>query len=266
MKFAISKDGTRIAYDVFGSGPVLIYITGAICHRNFKPVLDDAKIFAKEFSVITYDRRGRGDSGDHPQYSLEKEIDDINALINSCSALIDLYNGKVNIYGHSSGAILAMEAAIRLPSKIDKVFIYDPPYTHDEIDKAKYGLLREKVNQLISKKDYSAAIRNFLAGIGMPQFFVFCLPIMPGWKKLKALAPTLSYDMDMTKDFPPLEHLAEIKVPIKIVYGEKSPDSIQSVSKMITKAVNTAHLLELPQQDHQVSSKKLLPLLKEFFK
>jgi pimeloyl-ACP methyl ester carboxylesterase len=259
MKTVTSKDGTKIAYELLGTGPALIYITGAICHRKFKPVLDDAKYFCTQFSVINYDRRGRGDSGDSPEYNLEKEVEDIEALIDSLGK-------KANLYGHSSGAVLAMEAAIRLPNKIDKVFTYDPSYVHNQEEKEKFGVLMRKVNLLISNKDYSGAVRSFLLGIGMPKFFVLLLPLMPGWNKLKALAPTLSYDMELTKELPPLAHLSGITLPLKIVCGQKSPESIKSVSKSISKAVRSSTFFELPNQDHMVNSRSLLPLLKDFFK
>lgn len=258
MNYVTSKDGTKIAYDLLGSGPVLIFITGAICHRNFKPVMDDAKCFSREFTVINYDRRGRGDSENNLPYAKDKEVEDIEALINSVE-------GKVFLYGHSSGAVLALEAALRLKNKIDKIFIYDPSYVHDTAQKNEYGQLVETVNSLITKKDYSGALRSFLTGIGMPKFFIFLLPLFPGWKKLKALAPTLAYDMDMTKDTPPLERLREISLPIKIAYGQKSPESIQSVSNSISKVISSSSLIEVEGQDHMITPKVLLPMFKDFF-
>src|SRR5687767_14966693 len=114
MQTIQSKDGTTLAYDVYGSGPALIYITGASCFRNFMPVVQDAKAFAHEFTVYNYDRRGRGDSTDTQPYAIEREVEDIEALI-------DAAGGKASLYGHSSGAVLALEAALRLGDKIDKV-------------------------------------------------------------------------------------------------------------------------------------------------
>jgi pimeloyl-ACP methyl ester carboxylesterase len=83
MKTTKSKDGTTLAYDVYGSGPVLIYITGATCFRSFKPILQDVKSFASEFTVYNYDRRGRGDSADTPPYAIEREVEDVEALIDA---------------------------------------------------------------------------------------------------------------------------------------------------------------------------------------
>lgn len=114
MKTIQSKDGTTLAYDIYGSGPALIYITGASCFRSFMPIVQDAKAFAKEFTVYNYDRRGRGDSTDTQPYAIEREVEDIEALI-------DAAGGKASLYGHSSGAVLALEAAFRLGNKVDKV-------------------------------------------------------------------------------------------------------------------------------------------------
>lgn len=101
MRTTTSRDGTVLAYDVYGSGPALIYITGAICFRSFMPIVQDAKAFAKEFTVYNYDRRGRGDSGNTLPWSVAGEVEDIEALI-------DAAGGKAYLYGHSSGAVLAL--------------------------------------------------------------------------------------------------------------------------------------------------------------
>lgn len=108
-----SRDGTTLAYDIYGSGPALIYITGASCYRSFFPVVQDAKAFAKQFTVYNYDRRGRGDSTDTQPYAIDREVEDIEALI-------DAAGGRASLYGHSSGAVLALEAALLLGEKIDK--------------------------------------------------------------------------------------------------------------------------------------------------
>ncbi len=104
MKTTRSKDGTTIAYDVYGRGPALIYITRASCFRSFKPIVRDVKAFAKEFTVYNYDRRGRGDSGNTLPWTVEREVEDID--------------GRAYVYGHSSGAVLALEAALRLATTL----------------------------------------------------------------------------------------------------------------------------------------------------
>ncbi|MEZ4614822.1 MAG: alpha/beta hydrolase [Caldilineaceae bacterium] len=259
MKTVQSKDGTTLAYDIYGDGPPLIMITGASCFRNFMPVLKDAKAFAKEFTVYNYDRRGRGDSTDTQPYAIEREVEDI-------AAMIDAAGGKANLYGHSSGAVLALEAALRLPDKIDKVLLYDPPYVHNEIEKAKYGELGKRVHSLLDDGKNGPAMRTFLNGIGMPKFFVYFMPLMPGWRTMRNLAPTLAYDMELTRDLPPVDRAAQVTVPMQIVVGEKSPESVKSSAGQLADAMDNVSLIELAGQDHMVSAKALLPLLTKFLK
>lgn len=258
MKTVKSKDGTKIAYDVFGSGPALIFITGAICSRNFMPVLMDAKVFGTSFSVYNYDRRGRGDSADTIPYSIDREVEDIEALI-------DAAGGSAFVYGHSSGAVLALEAGLKLPSKVKKIFMYDAAYAGTELGQKEYLVLVSEVNRLIQSKKNAAALRKFIIGIGMPKVFAYLLPLMPGWKTMKALAPTLEYDMLLTKDLPPLERASKLSVPAKIAYGEKSPESMHIVAKKLAQSIPKSEVLQVSGQDHMVSAKILLPLFKDFF-
>ncbi|TGN20660.1 alpha/beta fold hydrolase [Leptospira idonii] len=258
MRTTRSKDGTILAYDVTGSGPALIYITGASCFRNFFPIREDVKSFSTRFTVYNYDRRGRGDSGNTLPYSVEREVEDIEAMI-------DAAGGKAFLYGHSSGAVLALEAALRLKHKVAKVVIYDASYVHNEEEKREYEKLRQTVESLLEVKNDSSAMKTFLKGIGMPKFFVFLLPLFPGWKTMKALAPTLSYDISLTKDLPPLERVAHISLPIHIIVGEKSPLGIRDVGCKLAAAIPNAKFTELAGEDHMVSSKTLLPLFSDFF-
>lgn len=259
MKTTKSKDGTTIAYDVYGSGPALIYITGAICSRNFGPVVKDAKFFASEFSVYNYDRRGRGDSTDTKPYSIEKEVEDIEAII-------DAAGGSAYLYGHSSGAVLALEASLRLPNKVIKSALFDASYVHDDAEKKQYADLRKEVLGLLQKNENASALKKFLVGIGMPKIFVYLLPLMPGWSSMKALAPTLEYDMILTCDLPPLARAAQVNVPLQVMYGEKSPAGIHDVAKNLAKAIPSAKLEIVAGQDHMVSPKALMPFLLGFFK
>jgi pimeloyl-ACP methyl ester carboxylesterase len=115
MRTVTSKDGTIIAFDQSGKGPAIILVSGAIQHRAIDPgTAQLAALLAQHFTVFHYDRRGRGDSGDIKPYALEREVEDIEALI-------DEAGGAAHLYGHSSGAALALEAAIRLGNKIKKL-------------------------------------------------------------------------------------------------------------------------------------------------
>ena len=259
MQTTRSQDGTTLAYDVYGSGPALIYITGATCFRSFKPILKDAKTFAQEFTVYNYDRRGRGDSGDTRPYAMEREVEDVEAMI-------DAAGGNANLYGHSSGAVLALEAALRMPGKVDKVAVYDASYVHDEAEKASYGQLRQEVQRLLKAGRNGDALKTFLKGIGMPGMFVGLLPLFPGWSTMVALAPTLVYDIALTEDLPPVDRAARVTVPTQIIVGEKSPASVHDVATQLTGAVPNAEFVQLPRQNHMVSPQALLPSLSRFLK
>ena len=119
-----SKDGTRIAYDTIGHGPPVILVAGAMCSRSFWSGPELAKLLARRFTVYNYDRRGRGESGDTMPYAVAREIEDIEALI-------DEAGGSAYLYGHSSGAALVLEAALRLGKKVKKLAMYEAPYNDD---------------------------------------------------------------------------------------------------------------------------------------
>lgn len=259
MKTIQSQDGTTLAYDVYGSGPVLIYITGASCFRSFMPIVHDAKAFAKEFTVYNYDRRGRGDSTDTQPYAIEREVEDI-------AALIDAAGGRASLYGHSSGAVLALEAALRLSDRIDNVVMYDPSYVHDEAEKSQYNILSQQIHILLQAGKNAQAMTTFLKGIGMPKAWVYLMRIMPGWKTMAALAPTLAYDIALTRDLPPVDRASQITVPVQVIVGEKSPAGIHDVARQLTKAIPGATFIQLAGQDHMASAKALLPVLASFLK
>jgi pimeloyl-ACP methyl ester carboxylesterase len=203
--------------------------------------------------------RGRGDSGNTLPWSVAGEVEDIEALI-------DAAGGKAYLYGHSSGAVLALEAAMRLGDKVQKVVMYDAPYVHDTTEKAKYGQLSQKIHQLLKDGKNAEALKGFLKGIGMPKVFVSLLPLFPGWRTMKALAPTLAYDIALTSDVPPVKRAIKVTVPTQIIVGQKSPAGLHDVANQLTKAIPNAKFAELTGQDHMVSAKALLPRLVDFLK
>ena len=249
-----SADGTRLAYEVHGDGPPLVYVTGAICHRTFGPIRSGVKVLSDAFTVLTYDRRGRGDSGDSTPWSLDREVEDI-------AALIDELGGAAVLYGHSSGAVLALHAAHRLGDRVQRVVLYDASWAADDVEAAEYAGLRAEVEEMLASGQHRRALQRFLIGIGMPRVFAVLLPVMPGWRRLRALAPTLRYDMDLTAAPPPLEVAAEISVPVHLITGERSPQELHRVASALTAAIPGATHEVLRGQDHMVSDKALLPSL-----
>ncbi len=249
-----SSDGTRLAYEIHGDGPPLVYVTGAICHRTFAPIRSGARVLSDAFRVLTYDRRGRGDSGPSDRWSLDREVEDI-------SALIDELGGSALLYGHSSGAVLAMHAAHRLGGRVQRVVLYDASWVADDAEAATYAGLRAEVDELLARGQHRRALQHFLITIGMPRVFAALLPVMPGWRRLRALAPTLRHDLALTAQPPPLQVAAEIAVPVHVMVGERSPDALHRVASALTAAIPNATHEVLPGQDHMVSEKVLLPSL-----
>src|SRR5262249_32465298 len=121
MKTVTSEDGTTIAYDQTGNGPPLVLVDGALNSRAFGLNRPLAAILADRFTVITYDRRGRGDSGDTQPYAAQREIEDL-------AAVIDATGGPAHVYGISSGAGLALETACAVPAHVAKLALYEAPF------------------------------------------------------------------------------------------------------------------------------------------
>lgn len=257
MNTVQSKDGTTLAYDVYGSGPALIYITGATCFRAFEPVVHDASVFSGQFTVYNYDRRGRGDSGNTLPYAIEREIEDIDALI-------DAAGGSAFLYGHSSGAVLALEAALRLGDKVRRAVIYDASYVQDAAEQQAYGELIHSVTTLLDQGRYEDALIAFLRGIEMPDDAIDWMQQSPQWPTMIALAPTLAYDTLLTSEPPPLERLSHLTTPVCILYGELSPPSIHAVAAQLCAAIPNATCQQVAGQDHMPPPEIVLDILTTF--
>ena len=256
-KSCTSKDGTTIAYEMRGSGEKLLCIFGATCYKDYFAVQSDIKEFAKHFSVINYDRRGRGESGGRGSWTIDKELDDIEALIEAVGA-------PVHLYGHSSGAVLALEAGLRFPEKVKTVTVYDVSYVSSVAEQQEYRALKERVEKLLQNGDHGAALKVFLQGIGMPRLFSLILPLMPGWRQLKKLAPTLRHDIALTEVLPPAGRLARLKVPSLILVGEKNPPSLMANYRLLTRSIPGARGKSYPGKDHLASAAVFIDDIRAF--
>jgi pimeloyl-ACP methyl ester carboxylesterase len=164
-----SKDGTPIAFDRVGGGSPVILVDGALCYRALGSSRPLAKLLAQHFTVFTYDRRGRGDSGDTPPYAVEREVDDIEALVNEAG-------GAAFIWGISSGAVLALEATNRLTG-IKKVALYEAPFIVDDSHPAtKDDWVR--INEAVAANRRNDAVKLFLKLVGLPAFFITLMRFM----------------------------------------------------------------------------------------
>ncbi|WP_368654763.1 alpha/beta fold hydrolase [Ornithinibacillus sp. 4-3] len=260
MKTTQSKDGTILAYDKYGNGPPLLFITGATCFRSFDPVLYDAKVFAEQFTVYNYDRRGRGDSGNTSPYSMERELEDIEAMI-------DIAGGEANVYGHSSGAILALEAAMKLGHKISKLALYDPAYADNETNLRAFKKISEELYTMLELGKHDEALCSFLQGIGTPiEVIDGMFRKSPQWNTMLALAPTLMYDSMLANQLPPVTKASKLKTPTQIIVGEKSPSSMHKIAKQLNEAIPNAVFNVLKGQDHMPDPKEIRKFFVRFFK
>jgi pimeloyl-ACP methyl ester carboxylesterase len=260
VKRALSKDGTAIAFDRSGAGPALILVDGALCGRSFGPMPKLAPLLAPHFTVFTYDRRGRGDSGDTAPYGTEREVEDIDALITEAG-------GSAFVLGLSSGAALALLAASNGLS-ITKLALYEPPFMVTDEGRRPPEDHEAHLRQLIYLGHRGHAVKFFMREIvGMPAIAVLAIGIMfPVWSKLKAVAHTLPYDAAVMGDYAlPTERMASVMMPTLVAGGEKSDARLRRAVKAVADALPKAELRTLKGQTHNVSAASLAPLLIEFF-
>jgi pimeloyl-ACP methyl ester carboxylesterase len=263
MQKVTSKDGTEIAFDRSGSGPALILVDGAFGSRTFGPNEPLAPLLAQHFTVYTYDRRGRGDSGDTTPFAVEREIEDLEALIAEAG-------GSAYVYGISSGAALVLEAANR-GLAIEKVAVYEAPFVVDDSRTPVPDDFQEQLQALIAEDRRADAVKYFMTkGVGLPSFVVFMMRFMPAWSKLKAVSHTVPYDAAILgneasgKPYPP-NRWGSITAPTLVVDGGKSAAWTHHAMKALADTLPNARYRTLEGQMHVVKPQALAPVLVEFF-
>ncbi|MEV0804232.1 alpha/beta hydrolase [Kribbella sp. NPDC050281] len=255
----VSKDGTTIAYDKRGEGPALVLVDGALCGRSQGPMPALAETLASSFTVYNYDRRGRGDSGNADTYEVEREIEDL-------AAVIEAAGGSAYVYGSSSGAALALRAAAA-GLAIEKVVAFEPPFVVDDSRKQ----IPATWVQDLEAREPADAVRYFMTTvIGLPGPMVTMMKLMPAWKHLKAMAPTLPYDARVVGGNVagrPLDasQWAAIGVPALVVNGGKSPAWMKTSVRALADAVPGAEHREIPGQNHLIKATAIAPVLTGFF-
>ena len=260
METVRSADGTPIAYDQAGHGPALIVVDGALSTRSggTKPQL--AGLLAARFTVLTYDRRGRGDSGDTQPYAVEREIEDIEALL-------DRVGRSGYLYGHSSGGCLALDAALRLGPKVGKLAIYEAPYNDDPGHQPVWTEYLQQLAAALADNRRGDAVALFMRLVGMPAEQVDAMRQAPFWPGMEAVAPTLAYDhagvMGPDQSVP-VERAAQVNIPALVVYGTASPLFMAETATTLSKAIPHAELRALDDQDHNVDPVVLAPVLTAF--
>ena len=263
MTHITSADGTRIAYSRVGDGPPLILIDGALCHRGLGPNRKLADRLRSQFTVITYDRRARGESSDVQPYAVEREVEDLAALIAQAG-------GSASLYGISSGGALALEAARRLPGKITRLALYEVPFFVDDSRAPAPPDYADQLTRLIGAGRRSAAVKLFMREIvGFPAPLVAAMPLFPGWSKNKAAAHTLVYDAAVMGDGQrgkplPTDRWRSLTLPTLVASGGKSPTWMQTAARQLADVLPGAEHRTLDGQRHYVKPDAIAPVLTEF--
>ncbi len=260
MRTVRSGDGTTIAYDQLGEGQPVILVDGAFCSRSLGPMPKLAPLLARHFTVFAYDRRGRGDSGDTAPYAVEREIEDLDALIRQAG-------GSAFVYAISSGAALALEAAAS-GLNIKRLALYEPPFMVGDPRHRPPADSEAQLTRLVSAGRRGDAVTFYMKDvIGMPGLLVAAFRLLPMWSKLKAVANSLPYDAAVMGDFSlPTRRAASVTIPTLVLSGEKSMPVLRQAAARLAEVVPGARHQALKGQTHNVSAKALAPVLTEFFK
>jgi pimeloyl-ACP methyl ester carboxylesterase len=254
-----SKDGTSIAYDKRGSGPAVILVDPALGYRSFSSMDHLAELLAPHFTVYNYDRRGRGESGNSPVYSIEREIEDLDALINEAG-------GKASLFGTSSGACLALETAYKLGKKVKKLAMYEPAYITEKEAPEAWKEYRKELDRLLGAGQKGDAVVHFMRFVGTPAEMINGMRQSPGWPMFEALAPTLAYDAAVIGDNQsiPAERAAKVTCPVLVMNGTVTP-FIPQATEQLAKALPHSQHRVLEGQSHDVNLELLTTVLTPFF-
>jgi pimeloyl-ACP methyl ester carboxylesterase len=264
MNHVTSKDGTSIAYDRQGSGPAVILVGGAFVDRSDNTPL--AAELAARFTVYNYDRRGRGDSGDTLPYALERELEDLQALIAQAG-------GSAYLYGASSGGGLALEAAAA-GLAVDKLAVYEVPYDMADDGPQRWREYVQELEGLLAQGRRGDAAVLFMRLAGATEEMIAEAKSSPYWPGLEAIAHTLAYDAACMGDSrPPTARLARITRPALVATGGASPDSFvggggdffDRAADAIAASIPQAERQVIAGQTHMVDPKVLAPVLERFF-
>ncbi len=261
MQTVTSRDGTKIAYEKHGSGPAVIIVLGALGDRNSASTPQLVELLARDFTVYNYDRRGKGDSGDTQPYAVEREIEDIEALI-------DAAGGEAYVYGHSSGAALALLAAAKPGSRVKQLALYDVPYNEDSQGKAAWKGYISRLTGLLADSKNGDAVALFLQYTGLSAEQVAGMRRTPFWPAMEAAGHTLAYDHTAIlgqEAAIPTDRAAGVTVPTLVMSGGASFPFMRATAERLSKIMPHARLRVLKGQTHDVSPEALAPVLAEFF-
>lgn len=268
MRMVRSKDGTPIAYDRLGEGPALVMVTGALATRadavSAVRSAGDAGLMPA-FTVFSFDRRGRGESGDTLPYAVEREVEDIEAVIAEAG-------GQAFVFGHSSGAVLSLEAARLLPTRITKLAVYEPPFILDSSRPPVPADYLAQLESMVSSGRRGDAIAYFMTrGVGVPAEVVDQMRGAPTWPGLEKIAHTTIYDTMVMYDSmlgnpSAVKRWAAVKIPTLVMDGGESPAFMHHAAEALVGVLPNAQHRRFPGQGHGAPQETLAPALVAFFK
>jgi pimeloyl-ACP methyl ester carboxylesterase len=258
MQIVHSVDGTALAYERAGEGPVLVIVNGGLADRTAGTAL--AEHLEPSFTVVRYDRRGRGESGDADEYEPQREVDDL-------AAIIDASGGLAHVYGHSSGEMLALRAATRdLP--IDRLALYEPPFVASaDAPRIPAGLVDE-LQDLLARGERAAAVVRFLvASVGVaPDAAEQIRDHDPAFPKLVAMANTLPYEAILAGDQQIPTSVTSVRAPTLVLSGGDSAPWMQESAQALAARIAGARHHTIEGQGHGVEADVIAPILTAFFR
>ncbi|MET9450098.1 alpha/beta fold hydrolase [Streptomyces cinerochromogenes] len=255
-KKTTSLDGTSLAYHVTGQGPTVILVSGAMSTGG--TMLPLAQRLSDSCTAVVYDRRGRGESGDTPPYEVDREVEDL-------AALLDAVGGDAALFGVSSGGALVLHAAASgLP--VGRAAVYEVPYADHLADgAAREAVYKEQLNKALAEDRRGDAVELFLRLTGLAEDMIRRARQAPMWAGMEALAPSLAHDDAVMGDgLLPRDRLAAVRVPVLAVAGGASPEWMHRAAQAVAEAVPQGTYRVLPGQTHMVEPEVLGPALAEF--
>lgn len=262
MRSVTSKDGTKIGYSLVGSGPAIVLVDGAMCWREMGPSTPLAEELKDTFTVYTYDRRGRGESGDTKPYSTQREVEDLEAVIEATG-------GSAAIYAISSGVALALEAANTIKG-ITGMVLYEAPIFTDTTRKPVPADYVQRMDQFVADGDGAGAVKHFMQnGIAVPWYVLLMMQFFGMFKKMAVVGPTLPYDTAFVAPLwtyrpIPANRWPNVTIPVLTIGGSKSDTWMQNAQKAIAANLPNARHKTLEGQNHMVVPTAIGPMIKEF--
>lgn len=265
MQSVKSKDGTTIAFDRTGKGPVIVLVGGALGTRSHPMQEQLVRELEPHFTVVNYDRRGRGDSGDTQPFAVDREIEDIEAVI-------DANGGSACVYGISSGAVLALEAASKLSTRVERLALYEPPFILDDSRPPLPSDYVQQLNEAIEAGRPGDPVEIFMTqALLIPDEYLDPMKSDPSWAKMEEVAHTLAYDGMVVRDTMagkplPATAWSTATMPTLVMTGGESEPFFHTAAKSLVEILPQTNHHSLEGQDHAVDPAALAPVLVAFLK